>query len=192
MARTIEFDRSEVLDKSVSIFWESGYCKTSISDLVEATSLKPGSIYAAFKSKEGLFIASLNHYGNKGAMLLRDIINKAETPLEGIKQFFMQILGEINDNNKGCFLVNTILEVSPHELTIKNEVNKHLAVIESILFTALELALEKNELPNDASPKDLVKFLMINIWGIRVLARTNPSNETIDAIQKQLFLSFEV
>ena len=193
MARTIEFNRAEVLEKSVEVFWKNGYCNTSVSNLVDATNLKPGSIYAAFDSKEGLFIASLNHYGGKGSKVLKKIVDEANSPLEGIKEFFINILSEIkNDNHKGCLLVNTTLEFDPNKPLIQNEVNKHLSSIESIILSALDMAHKDTKLPNNITPKELAKFLMVNIWGIRILAKTNPSKESLDAIQKQIFLSLGV
>ena len=44
------------------LFWEQGYGKTSIGDLVDATGLQPGSLYAAFGNKKGLFLAVIEHY----------------------------------------------------------------------------------------------------------------------------------
>jgi len=57
MARPIEFDREEVLQKAIGVFWQKGYSATSIKNLVEATGLQPGSIYAAFGDKRGLFFS---------------------------------------------------------------------------------------------------------------------------------------
>ena len=62
MARTIEFDRNEVLENAMNTFWKNGYSMTSVPDLVSATKLNPGSIYSSFKSKEGLFLETLKSH----------------------------------------------------------------------------------------------------------------------------------
>ena len=49
-------------------FWEHGYAATSITQLVDATHLQPGSLYAAFDSKQGLFLAVLDHYAAGGTV----------------------------------------------------------------------------------------------------------------------------
>ncbi|MBL8715361.1 MAG: helix-turn-helix transcriptional regulator, partial [Myxococcales bacterium] len=36
MARPKEFDRDEVLDRAVDLFWRNGYEATSMADMVEA------------------------------------------------------------------------------------------------------------------------------------------------------------
>ncbi len=189
MARTIEFDREKVLQKAMEVFWLEGYCGTSISTLVAATNLKPGSIYAAFSSKEGLFLASLDYYGRQSVDTLNEFIVIADTPLQGIKDFLLKIIREIKDGNTNvsCFLVNTILEVTPDKTMIRDEVNKHLTAIESTLFTALIRSQKTGELSPHQDPRSLAKFIMLNIWGLRVLAKTNPDKETVNAIQQQLF-----
>ena len=54
MGRPALYERDDVLEKAMHAFWDNGYNSTSMAQLVEATSLQPGSLYAAFKSKEEL------------------------------------------------------------------------------------------------------------------------------------------
>jgi len=44
------------------VFWEHGYEGASLRRLVDATGLKPGSVYGAFGSKGGLFREALSRY----------------------------------------------------------------------------------------------------------------------------------
>jgi AcrR family transcriptional regulator len=59
MARKPEFDRGDVVRRAMEVFWRSGYEGASMKLLGEAMGLAPGSIYAAFGSKEGLFHEAL-------------------------------------------------------------------------------------------------------------------------------------
>ncbi len=44
-------------------FWEHGYRDTSVDDLVEATGVRPGSLYNAFPGgKRELFLRALDRY----------------------------------------------------------------------------------------------------------------------------------
>lgn len=194
MARTIEFDREDVLQKAMEVFWLEGYCETSISTLVAATNLKPGSLYAAFSSKEGLFLACLDYYGQQSIDRLNEFITTADTPLQGIKAFLLKIIREIRDGNTNvsCFLVNTILEISFDKTVIRDEVNRHLAAMESILLSALIASQKIGELSPNKDPHSLAKIIMLNIWGLRVLAKTSPDKETVEAIHQQLFTSLGV
>ncbi len=64
MARPREFDRDEVLDKAIEVFWTQGYDGTSVQDLVDAMGIQRGSLYAAFGDKHQLFLEALDRYEN--------------------------------------------------------------------------------------------------------------------------------
>ncbi|KAG1663443.1 Sulfate adenylyltransferase subunit 2 [Nymphon striatum] len=84
MARTVEFDRNEVLENAMNTFWQNGYSMTSIPNLVKSTKLNPGSIYAAFKSKEGLFLETLEFYGKRSSEaihIMREVAGQCENPV---------------------------------------------------------------------------------------------------------------
>lgn len=189
MARTAEFDREEVLQKAMELFWQKGYCKCSMTCLVEATRLKPGSIYAAFHSKEGLFLEALKFYGSQSTQKLDACLEKAGTPLEGIR-LFLEMIGnsiEKGERQYGCFLVNTILEHPPENHTVTREVARYLGAIESRIHGALSSARKRGELSQDKDPETLAKFIMVNIWGLQVLAKTNPERKTVRAVLDQIF-----
>lgn len=61
MGRTRSFDERVVIERAVAAFRTSGYEGTSIGELVTATGLHRGSLYQAFGSKRGLFLAGLRH-----------------------------------------------------------------------------------------------------------------------------------
>ena len=59
MGRTPSYDRDAVLRACAELFRTTGYEGTSLDDIVRATGLHRGSIYSAFGSKRGLFLAIL-------------------------------------------------------------------------------------------------------------------------------------
>ena len=53
------YDRDDVLDGAMKVFWRRGYAATSMRELRDATGLGSRSLYAEFESKHGLFRAAL-------------------------------------------------------------------------------------------------------------------------------------
>lgn len=172
MARPASFDRDQVLERATATFWEHGYCATSVSQLVAATRLQPGSLYAAFESKEGLFLAALDHYAQHGLERLRRVLAQAADPLQGIETFFERLTGADAERGRGCLLVNTVLEIGRQNPAVQARVKAHLDDIEAILATALRQAQASGLLAADKSPPALARFLMTTVWGLRVLAGT--------------------
>jgi len=79
-----------------------------------------------------------------------------------------------------------MLEFSPEKDAIKQEVNKYFQDIESMLRSALVSAHEAGELPSDREPEALAKYLMVSIWGLQVLAKTNPDEKSINSVIDQI------
>ncbi|OZC90718.1 hypothetical protein CH254_07335 [Rhodococcus sp. 06-412-2C] len=59
MGRTRSFDEAEVVASAAQQFRTNGYEATSLDDLLRVTGLHRGSLYQAFGSKRGLFLAAL-------------------------------------------------------------------------------------------------------------------------------------
>ena len=171
MARPASFDREQVLGRATETFWENGYCATSISQLVEATQLQPGSLYAAFDSKQGLFMAVLDHYAQQSLARLRAVLAEAADPLQGIRRFFTMLARDSGGGKpaRGCLLVNTVLEVGRHNPEVRARVKAHLAEIEGVFVSALRDAKARKVLASDKSPQSIARFLMVTLWGLRVL-----------------------
>jgi TetR/AcrR family transcriptional repressor of nem operon len=188
MARPAQFEREAVLDKAMQAFWDHGYCATSMAHLVAATGLKPGSLYGAFHSKQGLFLAALDHYGERGAARLRQALADADSPLQGIRGFFRRLAEDIADPQarRSCLLVNTVLELSRQDEIVQQRVNQHLGAMEGLMRQALEEARTNGELAADKDPAALAAFLMTGIWGLRVLAGTDPAPERVEVVVEQL------
>lgn len=66
MGRPRSFDEGTVLGAAAQAFVRGGYEGTSVDDLVQALKLHRGSLYKAFGSKHGLFLAVLRHYVASG------------------------------------------------------------------------------------------------------------------------------
>jgi len=169
-------------------FWDQGYCATSITRLVKATELNPGSIYAAFNSKEGLFLAALDHYGQLSTEKIKQALRESDSPLEGIRNYFrrLAVITSDSEGERSCFLVNTILELARRNKNVRQRVNTHFEAIEYCFQTALESAQISGELSADKDPAALAAFLMSSIWGLRVLGGTGPAPGRTSAVITQV------
>ncbi len=188
MARPVEYNREEVVEKAMQTFWKKGYHATSIADLVEATGLNPGSIYAAFKSKENFFITTIDYYGEKGIIAVQRMLIESPSFLEGVRAFIQRIEEDVADpgSKRSCFLVNTLLELSSQSETARQRVKRYLDLIENLIRHALEMAQQNGELSAMLDTASLAAFIMCTVWGLRVLGGTLPSRERTQMVTSHL------
>ncbi|MGB5734915.1 MAG: TetR family transcriptional regulator [Thiohalocapsa sp.] len=188
MARHAEFDRDQVLESAMRAFWERGYCATSVADLTQRTQLKPGSLYAAFASKQGLFLAVLERYAAASLRRVNETLRRGHSPLHGIRLFFDELGERLPEATAGgsCLLVNTMVELARHDDLVQRQVAAHLGAIEQRFLQALQAARDCGELAAQHDIQALAAFLMSSIWGIRVLATSGANGERIRSVTAQV------
>ena len=189
MGRPVEFDREAVLERAVAAFWDNGYAATSVSQLVQATRLQPGSLYAAFESKRGLFFAALERYAAQSLARIDRTLQKAGDPLSGIEAVMRQLADSRRaDAQRGCLLVNSVLELGRGDPAMQQALNRHLSGIEQRLLDALKAARAAGQLDEARPLEAIAKFLMTTIWGLRVLGGTGADRATAKAVVEQALL----
>ena len=106
------FDEEAVLDELTALFWEKGYSKTSMADLVDATGVHKSSLYSTFGSKEELFSKVLRRYLAGRMDGLSALIEEAGPGIDGIHAFLELIRGNIlSGDRQGCLLANSSSEL---------------------------------------------------------------------------------
>jgi len=167
------FEITEAVELAMQVFWEKSYKGTSISDLVKATGIKRGSLYNAFESKQNLFVKSLLKYdrGHRRAGLIQ--LESNYEPREAICTLFEAMVSQsISDKDKkGCFLVNTALELPSHTKEVSAIVRAGFQEIENFFERLIKRGQKKSEIPKSIDPHDTAKALLGLVISIRVLAR---------------------
>lgn len=188
MARPIEFDREEVLQKAIGVFWQKGYSATSIKNLVEATGLQPGSIYSAFGDKRGLFLAAIDGYFEDMKRMVFSILHADQSAIVRIETFFNRLISDaiIDDQRKGCFLVNTLLEIPVHDQEINSRLQTMFGLVENEFRDVLKEHIASGEFAIKQSPEELARFLITGIYGLRVFNKTQPDISALKSIVDNL------
>ena len=112
--RAQPYDRDKAIAAAQEIFWRKGYHATSLKDLEGALQMKPGSIYAAFKSKENLFHLALERYVTEGKSYLDGVLAETGSPLQTLT-FHMKSFGQASGEgpaNRSCMVVKTLLDTT--------------------------------------------------------------------------------
>ncbi|HQT26944.1 MAG TPA: TetR/AcrR family transcriptional regulator [Burkholderiales bacterium] len=192
MARPREYDRETVLTEAMNVFWGTGYFGTNMPQLIEATRLKPGSLYGAFSSKEALFLAALDHYGQKSVESVKSVLNSRNSPIAGVREWVGKVASEVAKKSvHSCLLVNSAIELGGRNSVVREKVNLYLDEIRKILVLRLEQARDVGEISSDKDPDALAAFVLCTIWGLRVLGETSPEKAKVDAVSNQLLALLE-
>ena len=105
--RPREFDRDEVLERAINLFWSRGYEATSVSDLTEAMGITPPSLYSAFGDKKRLFLEAVDRYQAGPGAFAQRALAEEPTAERAIQSLFTGAIETFCDPKqpKGCMVV---------------------------------------------------------------------------------------
>ncbi|WP_444899469.1 TetR/AcrR family transcriptional regulator [Microbulbifer sp. VAAC004] len=189
MANTAKFDRQEVLQRATWLFWQKGFHATSTRDLQQATNLRPGSIYAAFGSKSGLFKEVLSYYAQNRDQLLLQCINDEGSNLGGLRAYFHHILlgDDVDAPNELCLLAKAISELDEGEEALLAEARALLAAHGAKFRQYLESAVNAGELSKQTDSALLARQLQVLMIGLRTYLRATSDRAAVEQMIEQLF-----
>ena len=78
-----------ILDTASALFFQKGYDKTTLQDIIDATKLSKGAIYHHFASKEAILIAVADRMGEYNCAVLSEVRDrKGLTGAEKLREMF--------------------------------------------------------------------------------------------------------
>ena len=186
MARPREFDETAALQAAIACFWNRGYEATSVRDLAENMGLSAPSLYNAYGDKRALFVQALEHYLDRS---MRERIERLENtlrPKQAIQKFIAEIIDHsVKDRDRrGCFLINSALEVAPHDKKLNGLIADRLAELEAFFERAIRKAQAEGTVPRKGASKDLARLLLGVVLGVRVLARVRPERSLLESLAR--------
>jgi TetR/AcrR family transcriptional repressor of nem operon len=184
MPRPREFSESVALEAAIDCFWQRGFEATSMRDLATSMQLSAPSLYNAFGDKQALFARALEQYLNCSTSDRLSRLEASLPPKEAIHRFFAEIIDHsISDRErKGCFLVNSALEVAPHQSEVGAVIAKQFGEIEAFFRRSILAAQADRMTPRGLDATDTARLLLGVLLGIRVLARSVPRRSLLEGV----------
>lgn len=184
MGRKREFSEEEVADAAIEIFMSKGYRATSIQDVVAATDIGPGSLYAAFGSKSGLFRAALDRYDSTSPVLR--VVERADTapPRETI----VSLLEDIAEGRpsarrpRGCLITNSAAELAGSDAAMAARVKRSLRRLEDALCRLIERGQHSGEFGSTRPARELARYLVAVIQGLQVMTKVEADRDAMHAV----------
>ncbi|MGY4967405.1 TetR/AcrR family transcriptional regulator [Streptomyces sp. 900105245] len=175
MARPRTFDEEAILDRAMLLFWRKGYEATAMSDLVQELGLGRGSIYAAFGDKHRLFVRALSRYLDRQNTLLTKVLDAKGPAIAQLRDVLDRLLAvDAACGNAGCFSVNSIAELLPHDEEVARLAQRSLHIAEEAFTRQLERAARDSELSESITPEQGARLLLTLLQGVQIIRKVDP------------------
>jgi AcrR family transcriptional regulator len=187
MGRRREFDLDQALDVAAELFWRKGYDATSLVDLTTEIGISPPSFYAAFQSKEELFLRIVQRYSTAQANVIEAALAKSN-PVEIVRTLMDGIATLFTDPGHvpGCLIMNSALPVTggvPFR-TVFAQQREELRLRLRDRLLAVRAKHEFASPPLDAST--ISRLVLSVYWGMAIEAQSGASRKEVRAIGNAL------
>ena len=167
----MKYNHDDIIEKATTLFWQRGFQAAGMRDIQQALDMRPGSIYARFQSKEGLFKLVVEHYAKNSAERLKQVAD-SDSPLTALREFFETALTGPDEQRymRQCLLVKSIAELDIIGDIAKKAVLESMQTLKAGFKKILESCVDKGELPEHASTELAAEWLQNQFVGLRAFA----------------------
>lgn len=181
--RPRSFDPETAVERAMGVFWSRGYHATALPDLLRATRLSRGSLYAAFGDKHALFLRALDRYIADAVSRMDAEIDPRREPVEGLRAYLAGYVERTSGakGRRGCLLVATAMELAGRDTEVDRRIARFFEAMETRVADALTRAKAAGTLAEGVAPSHAARILVCFVEGLRVVGKTAPSRATSQA-----------
>ncbi|MCA2224214.1 TetR/AcrR family transcriptional regulator [Nonomuraea aurantiaca] len=174
------FDADEALERALLVFWEQGYEGASLANLTDAMGISTTSMYATFGNKEELFRKALERYTEGPSAYLARALDEP-TALGVATAIFA---GTVRTTTRptgphGCLGVQGALATGDSSRGARDLLVAWRDSGYSRIRERFERAVDDGDLPPEANPALLARYVTALAYGIAVQAASGVSRDEL-------------
>lgn len=171
LGRPRSFDTERALDSALRVFREKGYEGASLADLTKAMGINRPSMYAAFGDKESLFRKILDRYACRVDGFFRPAFEEKTARAFAERLLYSSAeLQTTEESPRGCLITQGALVCGNGGEPIREELMVMRHKQEAAIRDRLKRARAEGDLPADANPANLARYLTAVMQGMSILA----------------------
>lgn len=165
MARTVEFNECEIIDKAMNVFWEKGYQATSMQDLVDAMQINRSSIYNTIGDKHQLFMKCISSYFDNAMIEIKEKVAKETSAKQALINIINDKAAWIVDCEKGCLGIKTVFEIAPEDNEVRKLMSQNNEIFLQFLAEVVQKAIDDKELDGSEDSMLMAEYIMTSFTG---------------------------
>lgn len=179
--KPLSFERDKVLCLAMELFWQKGYQRTSMADLLAHMGIQRQSFYNTFGSKEKIFIESIALYSDTVFKEFITLLDQPGNPIENIKQALKLWEGMVIEYG-GCMLCNSISEFSPNNPEIADLLKEKIKRLESAFYRTFDRAIGEGYLSKSRDPWALAHTFIVVSQGMALMSKLEMGKDMLPAV----------
>ena len=179
--RPRSFDAEVALEQAIDVFWRYGYEGASLTALTSAMGINKPSLYAAYGNKENLFRAAVGRYAEVEMAYARDALTQPTAYEVAAALLRANVVALTRpDRPAGCLSIQGGTACGADNPGVAEFLAASRMAGEHALASRFAAAVAEGDLPEDADPAALARFVMIVAEGQAVHAAAGVSRADLE------------
>lgn len=185
MTNSAKFDRENVLQKAMNLFWQKGFSGTSMRDLQEVLDMRPGSIYASLGDKRQIYEQVVERYTEQSIAGMKQTFYAQNNAVEGLCRILEGcITGE--DGCKVCMLAKAVSEWDDGGEPVPEFTRNALTRVRGVLAELIAEGQNRGEIQRGSHPLELAKLIQMQLISLRIMAAVESSPAALQSLLHQV------
>lgn len=186
MARSVEFNEKEAIEKAMDVFWKKGYNGASMRELTDAMGINSSSLYNTIGDKHELFVRSIKNYTESRMAEAIKSVEGNKSPLKTIIAFINASVNTIIYGKNSCLAIKTTFEIANNDQSIQTILKADSDFTNSLILSLIKKAIVKGEISQNIDPEMLTDFIVSSFTGWHESFIINQDQKRIKKMEKFL------
>ena len=160
MARNVEFNEEEAIQKAMEVFWAKGYNSTTLRDLTSAMKINSSSLYNTIGDKHDLFIRCVQHYSDQKKKDFQKWMATSESRFTILVNYIHDAVNVIINEKNSCMAVRTAFELATDDQRVKSILKADSDYSYRFMQTLIKGAMEEGKIAKDEDPEVLAEYFV--------------------------------
>ena len=178
------FDRAEALERAMHVFWSRGYEGATLAELKAAMGgINAPSLYAAFRSKEDLFMEAVELYRRTDGTTTARALAEQPTARTAIEAMLRDAVTAFTTPGKprGCLIVLGAMNSAADSSNVQDHLKAFRRQTPELIRRRLERGVAESDMPPGCDLAALASFYATVLHGLSIQARDGASRAAMMA-----------
>ena len=167
------------LDAAISVFREHGFAGTSASMLSDAMKIGRQSLYDTFGDKWRLYCSAVSRYSADEVHAHLKALKTGTRAIDGLRLMMLRVAAEAK---LPCLGIGSITEFGLQHDELNGSRLANGAALQKAIVANIKAAQRDGDISEDVDPRQAAGFLVGNIGGIRIAARSGAPEGDLKAM----------
>ncbi len=163
------------------VFWGQGFAAASVDVLCREMQMPRASLYKMYGDKEGLFLATLRHYGEIRFAPVRQLLEGGGDIHADLSAFFKGVIdfATCDPQTPGCLIAGALADTAGADMQMRARLKVEFSKVETALRGRLERAQGAGQIAATPGSEAMAKMLAATARGLMIRTRTGCSADDL-------------